>query len=65
MGLLVVNFKRLHIVLVNYRVENELNCEFFSIFYVNAKDYQYMGIIVRSVSVENRAFEGHSILRKM
>ena len=45
MGLVVVNFKRLHIVLVNYRVENGLNNGFFSIFYVNAKDYQYMGII--------------------
>ena len=45
MGLVVVNFKRLHIVLVNYRVENGLNNGFFSICYVNAKDYQYMGII--------------------
>ena len=65
MGLAVVNFKRLHIVLVNYRVENGLNNGFFSICYVNAKDYQYMGIIVRSGSVENRAFERYSILRKM
>ena len=47
MGLVVVNFKRLHIVLVNYRVENGLNNGNGGICYVNAKDYQYMGIIVR------------------
>ena len=58
MGLVVVNFKRLHIVLVNYRVENGLNNGNGGICYVNAKDYQYMGIIVRLWGVENRAFEG-------